>query len=636
MLKARLIDLLLGDNDRHPDQWRWARLSKDSPFEPIARDRDKVFVSYNGILMTLARTFIPSLVRYTAEYSDPVALFENATDFDRRILVGLDKSVWQSTADELERVITDAVIDRSIAAMPREYAAASQDIAAAMRARRDHLSETALEYYAELFRLAEVHGTDAADVATVTRLSNGAVDVSIRSGNDSPWFQRRFGPEDTREIRLYLHGGDDRATITGSAPESILVRVIGGNGNNFLADESVVGGKRGTTRLYDEGNVTRVKYARDTVDENKDEATALNHYYNRRPWVHAYGRLIPPQKDHGTSIQPVVGIKTGHGLGIIPKIGIARYRYDFRKVPYSTMMQADIAMSSATRGLRAGAQYDKRFASSDIHLPVFAQMSQLEVIQFRGLGNDVEESDRKFFDVSQTQWQFHPAAGYSFAPGSDLTFGPVIRYTTTDSVANRFISESRPYGFTSFGQAGVRAGLHFDSRIRPDTMKPRAVLDFSGSAFPGMWDAGTAYESLEGSAMTFITIPLPNRPVLALRAGGRKLFGNFPYFDAAFLGGGSSLRTEHRQRFAGDAAVFGQSELRVPIAKFPLILPLDVGAMAFADAGRVYVDGESPGGWHSAAGAGFWVAAFNTAMNVNVLVTNRSNRRVMVSLGFAY
>jgi hemolysin activation/secretion protein len=124
--------------------------------------------------------------------------------------------------------------------------------------------------------------------------------------------------------------------------------------------------------------------------------------------------------------------------------------------------------------------------------------------------------------------------------------------------------------------------------------------------------------------------------VLALRAGGKKLFGNFPYFDAAFLGGGSSLRTEHRQRFAGDAAVFGQSELRVPVAKFPLILPLDVGLLGFADAGRVYVDGESPGGWHSAAGAGFWVGALNPGMNVNVLVTNRSNRRVMVNLGFAY
>ncbi|HEV7839778.1 MAG TPA: hypothetical protein VGO75_17035, partial [Gemmatimonadaceae bacterium] len=29
LLTARLMDLLLGDNDRHPDQWRWARLGKN-------------------------------------------------------------------------------------------------------------------------------------------------------------------------------------------------------------------------------------------------------------------------------------------------------------------------------------------------------------------------------------------------------------------------------------------------------------------------------------------------------------------------------------------------------------------------------------------------------------------------------
>src|SRR6266550_2194997 len=42
-LTARLMDLLLGDNDRHPDQWKWARFgTKDeAPWEAISRDRDK-------------------------------------------------------------------------------------------------------------------------------------------------------------------------------------------------------------------------------------------------------------------------------------------------------------------------------------------------------------------------------------------------------------------------------------------------------------------------------------------------------------------------------------------------------------------------------------------------------------------
>jgi hypothetical protein len=151
-----------------------------------------------------------------------------------------------------------------------------------------------------------------------------------------------------------------------------------------------------------------------------------------------------------------------------------------------------------------------------------------------------------------------------------------------------------------------------------------------------MWDARSAYESLEGTATGFVTIPVLTKPVIALRGGGKKLYGSFPYFDAAFIGGGNSFRTEHRQRYAGDASLFGSAELRVPIIRFPTLVPTDVGVLGFTDAARVYVDGESPGGWHTAAGGGFWVGAVNAATNVNVLFTNRSNRRVIVSLGFAY
>ena len=637
LLKARLLDLLIGDNDRHADQWKWARFSKDGVFEPIARDRDKVFVSYEGLVFDLARKVVPALSKFDSTYSDPSALFENATQFDERMLGGLDKTVWESTARELQREVTNDLIDRTIAGMPREYAARSADIAAKLRARRDHLPEAAMKYYSELFALAEVHATDTADVATFTRRPDGSVDLSIRLGNNPPWFNRHYDPADTHEIRLYMHDGDDSAVINGSAASSIPLRVIGGNGKNRLVDQSTVGGRNNVARLYDQGHVKGVKYGRDTVLERVSYADALNHYYNRRPMVHAYGGLVlPPQKEYGSSFGPVLGLKTGHGLGIVPRIGIARYSYGFRKVPYASMIEADVGYSTGTGGWKLDLNGDKRFESSDLHLPAMAMMSQIEVTQFRGFGNAVTDNDDPFFDVSQTQWKFRPGVGFTFAPGSDVSVGPVIRHTTTDSTSDNFISTDRPYGFGTFSQAGVQLALKFDSRPRPDTLKPRVAVDFAASAYPGIWDARTAYESLEGTATGFVTIPVLTKPVIALRGGGKKLYGSFPYFDAAFIGGGSSFRTEHRQRYAGDASLFGSAELRVPVIRFPTLVPTDVGILGFTDAARVYVDGESPGGWHTAAGGGFWVGAVNAATNVNVLFTNRSNRRVMVSLGFAY
>jgi hypothetical protein len=632
MLTAVMVDMLLGDNDRHPDQFKWVRFSDDadSTWQPIPRDRDKAFVTYEGSLIGLARVVMPSLVQFRGQYSDISALFQNATEFDKRVLAPLDRADWDSTARWVQSQVTNQVIDNAMAAMPREYAASSRRIGEMLKIRRDHLREAALGYYSELYVAADIHGTDEADRASVNRAADGSVNVKMQDASGATWYERTFVPADTRELRLYLHGGNDVATVTGTRAPGIKIRVIGGNGNNSLSDQT------GTARLYDQGLTTGVYYAEDTLKPNFDEAMEFNRVFNRRPWVHAFGTLMPPQKDYGVSMKPVVGLKTGHGLGAVPKIGIARYGYGFRRVPYSSMLQADIAMATATRGLKIDLLGDKRFISSDLHVPFAAMMSQIEIVQFRGFGNNVPDSDRPFFDVRQRMWQARPALAFSFHPGSDFSIGPIVRYTTTDSTANRFISQSEPVGFPSFKQAGAQAILHFENRIEPDTMRPRFILDATGSGYPAVWDVNSAYESVEGFATSYITMPLPNLPVLALHAGGKKLWGDFPYFDAAFIGGGNTFRTEHRQRFAGDASAFGSAELRYPLVEFPFILPLNVGALAFGDAGRVYVDGESPGGWHTAVGGGFWVGAFKPGTNLSVLFTNNKERRVVLSLGFAY
>ena len=52
LLKARLIDILIGDRDRHSDQWKWAAYYKDGIryWKPIPRDRDFAFCLYDGFV----------------------------------------------------------------------------------------------------------------------------------------------------------------------------------------------------------------------------------------------------------------------------------------------------------------------------------------------------------------------------------------------------------------------------------------------------------------------------------------------------------------------------------------------------------------------------------------------------------
>src|SRR5690606_7880683 len=55
VLKSRLFDLVIGDWDRHDDQWRWAEFEegKQTYYQPIPRDRDQTFFVNEGILPRL-------------------------------------------------------------------------------------------------------------------------------------------------------------------------------------------------------------------------------------------------------------------------------------------------------------------------------------------------------------------------------------------------------------------------------------------------------------------------------------------------------------------------------------------------------------------------------------------------------
>jgi outer membrane protein assembly factor BamA len=264
-------------------------------------------------------------------------------------------------------------------------------------------------------------------------------------------------------------------------------------------------------------------------------------------------------------------------------------------------------------------------------------MSELEVTSFYGFGNATPDAPLEQAEVKQKQWQLYPAIALSLGARSDISFGPVIQYSTTADVPGRIISTQQPYGFGEFGQAGIRLGLFHDGRDAVKDPRRGVLLDLSGAVYPAVWDVESAFGSVAASAALYYTFHLPLRPILLIRGSGRKLFGDFPFHEAAFVGGRGSVRRLDRQRFAGDASIGGTAELQIPVARFALILPLDVGIYGYADAGKVFVDGESPGGWHKGAGFGAWVAIMNPATSIAFELGEQRGRSVVrVKTGLAF
>ena len=113
-------------------------------------------------------------------------------------------------------------------------------------------------------------------------------------------------------------------------------------------------------------------------------------------------------------------------------------------------------------------------------------------------------------------------------------------------------------------------------------------------------------------------------------------YGNTVSDESAFIGGRGTVRAMEAQRYAGDASLYGTSELRIPVAKLRVILPLDVGVLGFVEAGRVYVDGDSPGGWHSAAGGGLWFGIIDPGTGFSVTLTNAAEKRLVLGTGLKF
>jgi hypothetical protein len=629
-LNARLTDILVHDTDRHPGNWKWGRFTngKSVRWVPIARDRDHAFNNYDGLLARLARPAAPFLTTFEGKYPGIAALSDNSRELDRRLLSGLEKPVWDSIALALRHRITDAVIDSAVRTLPPEYRRVAPSFAAKLRERRDGLPAIARKFYDVLAEEVEVHATDANDRATVTYLPGGAVDVAVLSGKGTPYYHRRFDPRETKEVRVYLHNGDDTAVVRGDVASKVKVRVIGGNGTNTLVDSSHVAG-RSRARLYDAGTVSGYWYGPDSSTDT---------LFSRRPWVRDTGVVRAPGQDYGSGFKPVFGFGTG-GLGLVPRTGVRWMQYGFRHEPYATMVGLDAEYATGVPGFRFTLLGDQRLETSSVHFTALGRMSDFELVNFYGFGNETPggEDQQNRFRIDQRQWLLRPAVALALGRRqSDLSFGPVIQYSSTESNSGRLVAEEQPYGFGHFGQAGLRLGLRYDDRDRPAGAKHGFFVDVNSSTFPAMWDVESPFSQVSGSAATYFTLPLPLHPVLALRGGGKKVWGDAPFHEAAFLGGLDTLMGAPPQRYAGDASVFGNSELRVPMVSIRSWLPIDIGALGFADAGRVYLDGESPGGWHTVVGGGLWFGVIDPATGFSVMFTNSRDKHVVLGTGLRF
>jgi hypothetical protein len=611
-LTARLVDVTLGDWDRHADQWRWGQEehARGVRWIPIARDRDYSFANYDGSLLDLVRLAVPNAVRFDEQIAHLEGLVLNATSLDRRLLVDLPRSTWDSVAVAVQASLSDGAIEEALRRMPPEHQAlAGAELARKLRHRRDRLGDAAARFYEHVALVPEIHATDVDEFAEVVRHADGSVEVSVMpsppgAGDSSePYFRRLFLPDETRQIRLYLHGGADRAVVRGAAGRGILVRVVGGGGRDVLIDSSTVAQPGRWTTFHDSGPGGRLEGGVQTRVDRRP---------HREAEAPRMGLIRIPPTDHGSrlGVAPSVGYSTTRGAVVGARLTYTRY--GFRRSPYASRYSAVLRYSTRWSGFEFRGAADARLSEPSRRLAGELTVSAIDALRFYGFGNETPgdlpaELIQVRRDLVLASGRFEQTVGPATFSG-----GPVLQLSEPRLVAGSPLEAVRPLGAEQFGTLGAHAGVastHGGAAAR---------LQYEGraSAFPFAWNGAGAYGDLQGDVRATVPLLPPGNAWAVFRGSGRRVWGSFPFFEAAFLGGRQNLRGFPQWRFAGDAMVYGGAELGARIGRLPLIMNWSADPFVFLDAGRVFLEGEPSSRWHSAPGAGIALTAMGFTLRL--------------------
>jgi hypothetical protein len=648
-LRLRLFDVFISDFDRHRKQWRWMRRPGDPLWHALPEDRDQAFARYEGAMVRVAAGFVPQIRTFGAGYDSIKGLTYNGREQDRWLLPELPREAWHEEAKALQAAVTDEVIERAARRMPPEwYALDGPRLVAALKQRRAALLQEADVYYDHLAEEVDVQATNASELARVTRGADGAVDVEIArlaagGAPGAPYFKRRFLGSETDDLRLYMREGDDKIEIAGPK-NSVSLRVIGGKGND-LVEEAPAGG----AKLFDSLGDNRVTQG--TAWDRKPYTTPAGP--PGAPWI--------PPRDWGRDYYFLPWLSFGSDIGLFVGGGVSTVGYGFRKSPWADHQTLRAGWAFGAKQPRVDYRGEFQRTNSRSRFGVRAYYSGLEILRFYGFGNETSsEQDDDFYKVRQRQVVFVPYFTLPLMGAWDFTIAPALQYADTED-DDSLVGEQDPYGTGSFGQVGGWMRLRLDTRqglARSKGVKAAlpsifgaagypvsgVFLEAIGTVFPKAWDVEKTYGWVEGQAATFWTAGGQGRATLALRAGGKHMFGDtYPYFSAATVGGGGlfsgldEVRGLRPNRFIGDSAAWGNAELRLYVSRFFLALPGEWGLFGFGDVGRVWLAGETSDKWHTSWGGGIWIGLLARSNSVAFTVAQSDERTAFyIRAGFSF
>jgi len=633
-LKARLLDILIADFDRHYEQFKWGKREADGKKEyyAIPKDRDQAFFASDGVVMKLfAYSRMPFLKGLRNDIPSINWYGFVARDIDNLFLNQLTQKDWEQTLSQFQASLADEDIENAVQQLPPEiYAVSGKEIAGKLKSRRDVLAHEGLTYYSFLAKNVNVPGSNSAEVFRVSKGEEGTTLTITKKGEEAnETYRRTFKEHETEEVRLYGLNGDDEFKIDEDVHTSIRFRVIGGKGNDSF---DMKGNARNV--IYDaageHNGIISDNHTTNMISGRKD----VNDYTFRE---NTYNSIKVPTINIGYNIEDQ----------FLAGLGFTVTKQGFRKLPYASQHRFISLFSFINKAYQL--RYDGEIIDFYRHFDFTGNATLINphVNNFFGFGNEtVKDTFRKmtYYRVRFSSVSADVAIRKRFLGNKlGISVGPSFYYYWNNHQRNenRILSTPSDVGLDSNDvyshkmYLGAKLTLAFNS-IDNELLPTRGVgWTTSFTHLSSMNEASFPLNKLQSDLSVYAPLSSNKRFIFVLNTGGGHIFTDkVEYFQALTLGANNYLRGFRKNRFTGSSMFYGSTELRMKLFDLRTkLLTGNFGLVGFNDIGRVWMKGEHSDKWHDAYGGGFYFTPYNLVL-LSVLVAQSEEETMFnVSIG---
>ncbi len=618
-LRARLLDIYLGDWDRHGDQWRFVdtQHGKGKHYIPVPRDRDQVFYTNQGFFPHIeSRQWVqPFFEGFNPTIRNAGTFFFSSTMLNVRLINQFSYEGWMRITNNFVAAVTDSVLEKALQRLPATaYKLGHDKLISILKARRNDLSRAMSAYYHFLYKSAFIQLSDKNELVEIKDAPRNGMQVIIHKISKEgkikeEIFSNTYYPSITKEVRLFMGKGDDSVVID-NKNSPIKLRITGGDGNkkyDVIESKKKVAVFEKENNASFSGDVQRLR--KHLSNDSLNTAIAGGNLFN----------ALAPLITGGFNRDD--GLLLGAGFIYSRNIDYSVPGYSTKRSASTQQLTVSHSFSTKAYNIKYSGEWRKAVGRADFILLAVA-LAPDNTQNFFGTGNetifDKTGDYKRYYRIRFALYNADPSLRWGTKKGSYFSIGPSVQYYWYDSTDNkgRIIETQNvihSYDSTTVNKDKLHGGLIIDfvNDKRNNKLMPQwgSYVNVQVLGYAGLNKYSKSFVRLNTDVALYKSINAKASVILAERLGGSAIFGDAAFYQSAFLGGQGNLLGYRQFRFAGQYMLYNNLELRVRLANFAnYIAPGEFGLIGLFDIGRVWEKNDHSGLWHNGYGGGVYFA----------------------------